>query len=85
MNTTLQVADDALDLIGANHDHIAWLSTLMTAIPGDAQHNGGLNVDCFTGLDEHVATDWNNYLDDQSETLRRHPDEHSARVTGEAL
>ena len=70
MNNLRQITDDALDLIDATHDHIGWLTALMTAIRADAKHNKGRDLEKLTGLGQYLSSDWDHYLDGQSKRLR---------------
>ncbi|MGH8346988.1 MAG: hypothetical protein ACRES5_10545 [Pseudomonas sp.] len=69
-NTPHEIADEALNLIDATHDHIGWLTALMNAIQADAQHNKSRNLENLTGLGQYIGSDWHNYLDEHSTRLR---------------
>ncbi|MNP44119.1 hypothetical protein D3C76_1379670 [compost metagenome] len=70
MNNPHHIADEALNLIDATHDHIGWLTALMTAIRADAKHNKGRDLEKLTGLGQYLSSDWDHYLDRQSKRLR---------------
>ncbi|WP_223532812.1 hypothetical protein [Pseudomonas sp. GL-RE-20] len=70
MNNLRPITDEALDLIDATHDHIGWLTALMTAIRADAKHNKGRDLEKLTGLGQYLSSDWDHYLDGQSKRLR---------------
>ncbi|MGF6555852.1 hypothetical protein ABIA48_002232 [Pseudomonas sp. S30_BP2TU TE3576] len=67
---THQIADEAINLIDATHDHIGWLTALITAIRADAQHNKGRDLEKLTGFGQFLGNDWKHYLDGQSKRLR---------------
>ncbi|WP_223473850.1 hypothetical protein [Pseudomonas sp. BF-B-27] len=70
MNNPHHIADEALNLIDATHDHIGWLTALMTAIRADAKHNKGRDLEKLTGLGQYLSSDWDHYLDGQAKRLR---------------
>ncbi|MNN55929.1 hypothetical protein D3C81_1708340 [compost metagenome] len=70
MNNPHHIADEALNLIDATHDHIGWLTALMTAIRADAKHNKSRDLEKLTGLGQYLSSDWDHYLDRQSKRLR---------------
>lgn len=70
MNNPHHIADEALNLIDATHDHIGWLTVLMTAIRADAKHNKGRDLEKLTGLGQYLSSDWDHYLDGQAKRLR---------------
>ena len=70
MNNPHHIADEALNLIDATHDHIGWLTALMTAIRADAKHNKGRDLEKLTGLGQYLSRDWDHYLNGQSKRLR---------------
>lgn len=70
MNNPHHIADEALNLIDATHDHIGWLTALMTAIRADAKHNKGRDLEKLTGLGQYLSSDWDHYLDGQARRLR---------------
>ena len=70
MNNPHHIADEALNLIDATHDHIGWLTALMTAIRADAKHNKSRDLEKLTGLGQFLGNDWDHYLDRQAKRLR---------------
>jgi len=70
MNNPHHIADEALNLIDATHDHIGWPTALMTAIRADAKHNKGRDLEKLTGLGQYLSSDWDHYLDGQAKRLR---------------
>lgn len=72
--TTAAIADEALETIRYGKNNVRWLGALMTAIGLDLEHNKGRRVADLANLGQYLSSDCANYLDTQTEDLRRELD-----------
>ncbi|MDN7139699.1 hypothetical protein KC131_03500 [Pseudomonas sp. JQ170] len=74
-----KIANDAVELLGFEKDHIRWLSALMRAIQIDLQHNCGRCAKDLANLGQYLGDDCLAYLESSSEKLQNSLD--SVEVT----
>lgn len=65
-----KIANEAIELIGFEKDHIRWMSALMRAIQIDLKHNCGRCAKDLANLGQYLGDDCLAYLESSSEKLQ---------------
>lgn len=69
--TSVNIAEEALDLLRATRERIDHMHVLFSAIIKDKKHGKSLDVEELASLGVYLGADWSSYTDCQVESMQK--------------